>query len=114
MKRYHNNTEKIKINLLNEEIEILNDSNSKLIEENKTLNSKTNKLNQQILDLENQVRTQAKKIDQNKIKQKELEFLKLNLIYSSKCQKTVFKKGFKVGTQEYKDCIYRKGKQLND
>ncbi len=109
-----NNTEKIKINLLNEEIEILNDSNSKLIEENKTLNSKTNKLNQQILDLENQIRTQAKKIDQNDIDQKELEFLKLNLIYSSKCQKTVFKKGFKVGTQEYKDCIYRKGKQLND
>ncbi len=109
-----NNTEKIKINLLNEEIEILNDSNSKLIEENKTLNSKTNKLNQQILDLENKVRTQAKKIDQNNIDQKELEFLKLNLIYSSKCQKTVFKKGFKVGTQEYKDCIYRKGKQLND
>tara|TARA_B100000161_G_scaffold258325_1_gene223142 strand:+ start:118 stop:1350 length:1233 start_codon:yes stop_codon:yes gene_type:complete len=109
-----NNTEKIKINLLNEEIEILNDSNSKLIEENKTLNSKTNKLNQQILDLENKVRTQAKKIDQNNIDQKELEFLKLNLIYSSKCQKTVFKKGFKVGTKEYKDCIYRKGKQLND
>ena len=109
-----NNTEKIKINLLNEKIEILKDSNSKLIEENKTLNSKTNKLNQQISDLENQVRTQAKKIDQNDIDQKELEFLKLNLIYSSKCQKTVFKKGFKVGTQEYKDCIYRKGKQLND
>ena len=29
-------------------------------------------------------------------------------------QKSGFKKGFKVGTQEYKDCILNKGKKIND
>ena len=41
-------------------------------------------------------------------------FIDANLIYSSKCQKSGFKKGFKVGTQEYKDCILNKGKKIND
>ena len=104
------NTEKIKLNILNEEIEILNDSNLKLIEKNKFLNSETNQLNQKITDLEIKIDSQTKKIGQNDIDQSELEFLRLNLIYSKKCQKTVFKKGYLAGTQEYKDCIYRKGK----
>ena len=108
------NTEKIKLNLLNEEIEILNESNIKLIEKNKFLNSETNQLKQEIKDLQTKINTQTNKIKQSKINQAELEFLKLNLIYSSKCQKTAFRKGYKVGTQEYKDCIFRKGKKIND
>ncbi len=52
-------------------------------------------------------------ISQNSIDKNELTFLRLNLIHSSKCKKTAFKKGFKVGTPEYKDCILRKG-ELND
>ncbi len=108
------NTEKIKLNLLNEEIEILNESNIKLIEKNKFLNSETNQLKQEIRDLQTKINTQTNKIKQSKINQAELEFLKLNLIYSSKCQKTAFRKGYKVGTQEYKDCIFRKGKKIND
>ena len=62
----------------------------------------------------NEIKIQADTIEQNNIDQAELEFLRLNLIYSSKCQKTIFKKGYKVGTQEYKDCIYRKGLKIND
>ena len=108
------NTEKIKLNLLNEEIEILNESNLKLIEKNSSLNSETNQLKQEIRDLQTKINIQTNKIKQNKINQAELEFLKLNLIYSSKCQKTTFKKGYKVGTQKYKDCIFRKGKKIND
>ncbi len=108
------NTEKIKLNLLNEEIEILNESNLKLIERNKYLNSETNQLKQEINDLQVQMNVQANKIEQYEIDEAELEFLKLNLIYSSKCQKTVFKKGYKIGTQEYRDCIFRRGKNLND
>ena len=108
------NTEKIKLDFLNEEIDILNDSNLKLIEKNKLLDKETSQLKQEVKDLQNKIKTQKNIIDQNDIDKKELEFLKLNLIYSSKCQKTVFKKGYKVGTQEYKDCIFREGKKAND
>ena len=108
------NTEKIKINLLNEEIDILNDSNTKLIEKNSYLNSETNLLNQKIIDLQNQVLIQENQIKQNNINQEELEFLRLNLLYSSKCQKSTFKKGYRIGTKEYKDCILRRGKKIND
>ena len=108
------NTEKIKLDFLNEEIDILNDSNLKLIEKNKLLDKETSQLKQEVNDLQNKIKIQKNIIDQNDIDKKELEFLKLNLIYSSKCQKTVFKKGYKVGTQEYKDCIFREGKKAND
>ncbi len=108
------NTEKIKLDLLNDEIDILNDSNLKLIEKNKLLDNETSQLKQEIDDLQKKITIQKNKIDQNDIDKKELEFLKLNLLYSSKCQKTVFKKGYKVGTQEYKDCIFREGKKSND
>ena len=108
------NTELIKLNILNEEIEILDKSKSKLIDENNYLKSETSQLNQKVFDLQKQNNIQKEKLNQNIINKKELEFLKLNLIYSSKCQKTIFKKGFKVGTQEYKDCILRKGKKEND
>ena len=108
------NTEKIKVNMLNEEIDILNETNLKLIENNNFLNSQTNELNQKITDLEIKINTQAGKIEKHNIDKKELEFLKLNLIYSAKCQKTIFKKGFKIGSQEYRDCIFRRGKKLDD
>ncbi len=108
------NTEKIKLNILNEEIKILNETNDKFIEENKNLRSQINETNNKILDLQKKIDNQNKKINQNSIDQDELNFLRLNLIYSSKCQKTVFKKGFKVGTPEYKECILSKGRKLND
>ena len=108
------NTEKIKLNLLNEEIEILNASNLKLIENNELLSSGINQLNLKVSDLNTTINTQAEKIKQNDVDKEELEFLKLNLIYSSKCQKTIFKKGYKVGTQEYRECILRRGKLIND
>ena len=66
-----------------------------------------------ILQKENEL--QKNTINQNNIDKEELEFLRLNLIYSHKCQsKKLFSSGFKVGTKEYKDCIMRKGKMLND
>ncbi len=108
------NTERIKLNLLNEEKEILNESNLKLIEKNKVLNLEANEFKQRIKELQNKIDTQANIIEQNNINKVELEFLRLNLIYSSKCQKTIFKKGYKVGTPEYNDCINRKGIKIND
>jgi rod shape-determining protein MreC len=108
------NTEKFKLNILNEENRILIESNNKFLEENQILKSETNELNSQISKLQNKLDLQEKKIKQNIIDQNEFEFLKLNLIYSSKCKRTAFKKGFKVGTPEYRECILNKGKKLND
>ena len=105
------NTEKIKLKILNEEIEILNDSNLKLIERNKFLNAESNQTKKVAQDLQTEINTHLNKIEQNNVNQEELKFLQLNLIHSTKCQKTIFKKGYKVGTQEYKKCILSKGKK---
>ena len=105
------NTEEIKLNILNEELKIVNETNEKFLIENQFLKSKINKSNNKIINLQNKIKKQNEIIAQNSIDKEELDFLRLNLIYSSKCKKTAFKKGYIVGTQEYKDCILRKGKK---
>ena len=107
-------TEAMKLKLLNEQIKILDDTNKKFIEENKIFNSKIKSLDFEKDNLKNTIQEQITKLNQNKIDQKELEFLRLNLIYSSKCTRAAFKTGYKVGTPEYKACILRRGKRLND
>ncbi len=107
-------TEAIKLKLLNDQIKILNETNDKFIEENKNLVSKTKNLNIENSNLKKIINKQINEINQKKIDQEELIFLRLNLIHSSKCKKTTFKKGYKVGTPEYKKCILEKGKKIND
>jgi rod shape-determining protein MreC len=104
-------TESIKIKLLNDQINILNESNRKFVEENSELASQIKNLIIQNDKLENIIKKQIKEIKQNKLDQEELEFLKLNLLYSSKCQKSAFKKGYTVGTPEYKNCILKEGRE---
>ena len=108
------NTEKIKLDILNEELKILSETNSKFLEENQSLKTKINQSDEKISNLEKKIEIQNKEIEKNIIDQKELDFLRLNLLYSSKCQKSGFKKGFKVGTPEYKECILRKGRKISD
>ncbi len=103
------NTEKIKLSILNEEIQILEDSNTLFIDEIRKLKTFNNGLEDQILDLQKRINSQKKVINQNEIDKKELEFLKLNLIHSQKCRKNLFNTGFKVGTKEYRACILSKG-----
>ena len=105
------NGETIKINILNDQINILNETNKKFIEENTELASQNKNLLIQNNELENKIKKQTQEINQNKLDQEEFEFLKLNLLYSSKCQKTIFKKGYKVGTPEYKNCILKRGRE---
>ena len=106
------NTEQIKLDLISDELQILEDSNTKFLKENKELNTLTNQLSRQIEILKSENNFQKSIIQQHNLDQKELEFLRLNLIYSSKCQsKKLFSTGFKVGTPEYKECIMRKGKR---
>ena len=105
------NTEQIKLDLISDELQILEDSNTKFLEENKELNTLTNDLTKQIEILKSENEFQKSVIQQHNLDQEELEFLRLNLIYSSKCQsKKLFSTGFIVGTEEYKKCIMRKGK----
>jgi len=104
-----NNVEALKFKLLNEEIKILDDTNKKFLEENKNLLSRTEELNNENNDLRQIIEKKNNEINQNKLDQEELEYLRLNLLYSSKCQKGTFKKGYKVGTPEYKKCILSRG-----
>ena len=104
-------TESVKIKLLNDQIDILNESNKKFFEENTELASQNKNLLIQNNKLENRIKKQTTEINQNKLDQEEFEFLKLNLLYSAKCQKSVFKKGYEVGTPEYKNCILKKGRE---
>ena len=58
---------------------------------------------------------QNEKINKFNIDKEELEYLRLNLIYSHKCQtRKLFSTGYKVGTPEYKKCILNKGKKINE
>ncbi len=104
-----------KIKILEDEKEIIEDSNIKFKEENENLKVKVNKLNDEILNLNSEVSIQREKINQFNIDKEELEFLRLNLIYSHKCQtRKLFSTGYKVGTPEYKECIINKGKKINE
>ena len=105
------NTEQIKLDLISDELQILEESNTKFLEENKELNTLTNDLTKQIEILNSENEFQKNVIQQHNLDKEELEFLRLNLIYSAKCKsKKLFSRGFKVGTPEYKECIMRKGK----
>ncbi len=104
-----------KIKILEDEKEIIEDSNLKFKEENDLLKVKVNELNNQILNLNSKLSDQKEKIDQFNIDKDELEYLRLNLIYSHKCQtRKLFSTGYKIGTPEYKECILNKGKKIND
>ena len=67
-------------------------------------------------DMLNLKRTlQEKMVEQFNIDKSELEFLRMNLIYSHKCQtRKLFSTGYTVGTPEYKNCIMNKGKKVNE
>ena len=107
----NDNLEQTKLNLLSEEIKILDETNKRFLEENKNLTSKATQLNSENNNLKDIIKKQIDEINQNKLDQSELEFLKLNFLYSSKCQKTAFKKGYKIGTPEYRKCILNRGKK---
>ena len=103
-----------KLRLLEDELAIIEQSNIKFKDENEKLKSQVNYLNNKIISFQNENEIQKETIKQFNIDTEELEFLRLNLIYSQKCQsRKLFNTGFKVGTPEYKKCIMNKGK-IND
>jgi len=104
-----------KIKILEDEVEIIEDSNLKFKQENEFLKIQLNEINDKVLNLNNKLSLQNEKINQFNIDKEELEYLRLNLIYSHKCQtRKLFSTGYKVGTPEYKKCILNKGKKINE
>ena len=104
-----------KIKILEDEKKIIEDSNIKFKEENDLLKIKINELNDKIFNLNLNLSKQNQEINQFNLDREELEYLRLNLIYSHKCQtRKLLSTGYKIGTPEYKECILNKGKKINE
>ena len=71
-------------------------------------------LKNRIIKLKNEILIEKDKIKKIEIRNKEIKFLELNLLYGSKCLKRGFNtKLFKVGTEEYRNCVLNKGPKKN-
>ena len=104
-----------KLKILEEEKDIIENSNFKFKEENEILKKEINDLNYEIIEFKNKIFLQKEKINQFNLDNEEIEFLRLNLEYGHKCRKTFLRnKGFNVGTTEYKKCVLSKGGILNE
>ena len=101
-----------KLNILEDEIKIIEDTNIKFKEENETLKTDMIYLNSKISDLENKNLSQKAVIEQFNLDTEEMEFLKMNLYYGHKCRRSFFNtKGFTVGTPQYRKCVINKGRK---
>ena len=99
---------------MEDELRIIEKSNIRFKDENENLKVKINNLNNEIINFQNEISSQKQIINQFNVDTKELEFLRLNLVYSHKCRKSFFNnKGFIVGSKEYKNCVMNKGR-IND
>ena len=106
------NTIEAKLQILENEKKIIEDTNLKFKEANEILKSDINSLNTEIGNLKNQIFSQKKEIEQFNLDTKEVEFLKMNLYYGHKCRRSFFNtKGFSVGSDEYKQCVLNKGRK---
>jgi rod shape-determining protein MreC len=104
-----------KIKILKDELKIIEMTNFKLAEESGNLKNEINNLNNKISLKDSEIIAQKNIINQFNVDKSELEFLRLNLMYSQKCQsRKLFSTGYKVGTPEYKKCILNKGKKINE
>ena len=106
------NATQAKIEILENEKKIIEDTNLKFKLENETLKNTINNLNNEIFNYEKEISSQKEKIDQFNLDKAELEFLKMNLYYGHKCKRSFFNtKGFSIGSPEYKKCVLNKGRK---
>ena len=107
----NNNPYEAKLKILEDEIKIIEETNDKFLEENENLKNEVNDLSNKVLSLNNEISSQKQTIKQFDIDTKEMEFLKLNLDHGHKCRKSFFNtKGFIVGSEEYRSCVFNKGR----
>ena len=99
-----------KLEILENELKIIEETNQKFQEENENLKNKVYELNLKFTDMNDQILSQKRIIDQSNVDIDELKFLKLNLEHGHKCRKSFFNsRGFEVGSDEYKNCVLSKG-----
>ena len=104
-------TLKKKLDLLIKEKEINDEITNKIKIENENLKSQLSNNQIEIINRQQIIEKQNKIIKSHNIDKDELNFLRLNLEYGERCRKKTFsKKGFKVGTPEYKNCVLKKGR----
>ena len=102
---------KKKLDLLIKEKEINDQITNKIKIENENLKSQLSNNQIEIINRQQIIEKQNKIIKSHNIDKDELNFLRLNLDYCERCRKKTFsKKGFKVGTPEYKNCVLKKGR----
>ena len=90
------------LRVLLEQKKIADEIRAKIQKDNDFLRNERVRLKKEILD--------KKKINQqNKTQEKEIKFLKMNLNYGHKCRKSTFNNLYKVGTDEYRQCVLNKG-----
>jgi len=110
-----NNDQITKINSQLENIKVLKQQKVINNEIQLKLQSENIKLKDDIINLQKILKVSNEKIKEDQNKSKNLEFLELNLIHGHKCRKTIFKsKLYKVGTDEYRDCVLNKGNIKKD
>ena len=104
-------TLKKKLDLLIKEKEINDEITNKIKTENENLKEQLSNNQIEIINRQQIIEKQNKIIKSHNIDKDELNFLRLNLEYGERCRKKTFsKKGFKVGTPEYKKCVLKKGR----
>ena len=104
-------TLKKKLDLLIKEKEINDQITNKIKTENEILKEQLSNNQIEIINRQQIIEKQNKIIKSHNIDKDELNFLRLNLEYGERCRKKTFsKKGFKVGTPEYKNCVLKKGR----
>ena len=104
-------TLKKKLDLLIKEKEINDEITNKIKIENENLKKQLSNNQIEIINRQQIIEKQNKIIKSHNIDKDELNFLRLNLEYGERCRKKTFsKKGFKVGTPEYKNCVLKKGR----
>ena len=104
-------TLKKKLDLLIKEKEINDEITNKIKTENENLKEQLSNNQIEIINRQQIIEKQNKIIKSQNIDKDELNFLRLNLEYGERCRKKTFsKKGFKVGTPEYKNCVLKKGR----
>ena len=104
-------TLKKKLDLLIKEKEINDQISNKIKTENENLKEQLSNNQIEIINRQQIIEKQNKIIKSHNIDKDELNFLRLNLEYGERCRKKTFsKKGFKVGTPEYKNCVLKKGR----
>ena len=104
-------TLKKKLDLLIKEKEINDQITNKIKTENEILKEQLSNNQIEIINRQQIIEKQNKIIKSHNIDKDELNFLRLNLEYGERCRKKTFsKKGFKVDTPEYKNCVLKKGR----